>query len=75
MAGSGSEVDEGFAFAGFVPGVDGPDSDFHFEGGGDSVAGFVAVVFVVLTVRMDVDKARGDDESFGLDGVFAFDGL
>ena len=69
----GSKVDEGFAFAGLVPGADGVGSDFHFESGGDSVAGLVAIVFVVLAVVVDVDEAGGDDEAPGVDGVFAAD--
>lgn len=74
MADGGTEVDEGFALALGDPRLDGADADFHFEGGGDAVAGFVAVVFVGLAVRVEIDEAGGDDEAFRVDRFAAWKG-
>ena len=66
-----AEVDQSFAFAGLIPGIHGPDPDFHFERRRDAVAGFVAVILVILPVRVDIDEARRHDQAFGLNGLLA----
>ena len=63
-----AKVDQRLAFAGRVPARNGRDADLKLERGGDAVARFITVVFVVLAVRMKVDEAGGNDESFGVDG-------
>ena len=67
-------MDERLAAASVDPGLHGGDADFEFEGGGDAVAGFVAVVFGVLAVDVEVDEAGRDDVIFGVDYSLGFEG-
>jgi len=68
-----AEIDERSALAGLVPRFDGVRPDFHLQRRGDSVAGFVSVVFVILAVIVNVDEPGGHNQSRGVDRVFSGD--
>ncbi len=53
---------------GVEPG-NGADAGLQFQGRGYAVHGVVAVALVVLTVRVEVDESRRDDEAAGIDGI------
>ena len=62
-----AEVDEGPAFALRIPWPNGRNANFHFERGGDSVAGFEAVIFGRMPMGMQVDKSGKVHQTFRVD--------
>src|SRR5262249_38835016 len=61
------EIYERLAFAGGVPGVHGRHADLHLKRRRHSIERFEPVVLGSLSVRIKIDKAGSDDESFGID--------
>ena len=63
-------MDDGSAASVIDPLFHGRDANFEFERGGDAVAGFVFVIFVVLAVAVKINEAWRDDLAFGVDDLF-----
>ena len=68
-------VDQRFAFALGVPGINVGGAGFQFEGGGDAVVGLELVVAGFLAVFMQIDEAGGDDQAAGVDGLWPCSGV
>ena len=75
VADADAEVDEGFIFAGGVPGVDVAGADFQFERSGDAIVGLKLIVARRLAVFVEIDEAGSDDQTFGVERGFAFQRL
>ena len=67
-------IDQRLSLAVVVPGIHIGDAYLHFERGGDAVHGFIAVVFGVLAVGMQIDEAGRDHQSGGIDNGAAVQG-
>jgi hypothetical protein len=69
MACRHAEVDQRCAFSLGVPRRDRIRAELQLERGGDAVAREEPVVDRILSVRVEVDEARRDHESFDVHGV------
>ena len=66
-------VDQRLPFSTSIKGWDVPGPDLELQRGGDAVEREHAIVLVVLSVRVQVDEARRDDEAFCIEGGLAGD--
>jgi len=74
VADADAVVDQGFVFAGGVPVVDIVGADFELERGGDAVVGLKLIIARRLAVFVEIDEAGGDDQAFGVERGFGFQG-
>ncbi len=73
MTDRGTVVDQGRALSSRIPGTHRIHTDLELEGGRDSIAGLKAAASRILTVRVQIDEARRDDQPRGVDRVHRLD--
>jgi hypothetical protein len=73
VSGTGAEVDERFPFASLIPGRDRGNTNFELQRGRDPVVRLEMVVFIVLTVRMEVDESGRNHHAADIHHVASFE--